>query len=99
MRGSASRTGRLYLVAWADGTRTEIDWWRRSLEMAVGAILSVSLPKVPMMHGPLSWSVVRMGKVKTPIVPLVTNSSWLERVPVSLRVLRTEGGVPLARVL
>jgi hypothetical protein len=24
--------------------------------------------------------VVRMGKVKTPMVPLVTNSNWLDRV-------------------
>ncbi len=40
-----------------------------------------------------------MGKVRTPIVPLVTNSNWLDRVLFIFKVFLTEEGVPLARVL
>ena len=40
-----------------------------------------------------------MGKVKTPIVPLVTDSNWLDRVLFIFKVFLTKGGVPLARIL
>lgn len=86
-------------MAIASGTRAEMDWWRTSPEMAAGAKLSVSFPKVPMMQGLLVMSVVRMGKVITPIVPLVTNSNWFVRVLFIFNVFLTEGGVPLARDL
>jgi hypothetical protein len=62
--------------------------------------LSVSLRNVPMRQGLLFLSVVRIGKVRTPMVPLVTNNnSWLKMVPFIFKVFLTEGGVPLARVL
>ncbi len=53
-----------------------------------------------MRQGLLFLLVARIGKVRTPMVPLVTNNnSWLKMVPFIFKVFLTEGGVPLARVL
>ncbi len=52
-----------------------------------------------MMQGLLVMLVVRMGKVITPMVPLVTSSNWLVRVLFIFKVFLTEGGVPLAKDL
>ncbi len=59
----------------------------------------VGVVSVPMMQGLLVMVVVRMGKVITPMVPLVTSSNWLVRVLFIFKVFLTEGGVPLAKDL
>ncbi len=54
----------------------------------------VGVVSVPMMQGLVVMLVVRMGKVITPMVPLVTSSNWLVRVLFIFKVFLTEGGVP-----